>query len=587
MMAIRSTDSITPSRHSSRTCGALSRSSSRTGAGWRWCWRSASPARRSRSICRCSRATSSTARCSAATPRRLVRIVGLFAADHARQLRAERGQRPALHARLGRHPVRHAAGDVPPPAAAVAALLRAHAARRHHVAHQQRHRRDPADRRRDRARLVRQRAVPRRHGRRCWSGSTARLFLVSAATAPLGLWALVRYRGRLEGQVAVLRQRSADIGSFLIETLQGVRLVVTAERAGARGRSASATRTTRSCSALMSMQLLTYLSGGLPGLILTAGTGAVFLYGGLRVIDGTLTLGTFVAFMAYQMRFLPPLQALMGLYANLATARVSLRRVSEILDVPVEVEEPAAPVAAAGGCAATSRSRTSRCRSIAARRCSSGCRSPCAPGEVLAIVGAERQRQVDDRRSAAAPARSRQRRRPARRPRPPDAVGSRICAAHVALVDQEPCILHASIAENIRYARPDATDAEVADGGAAGGARRVHRRPAAEATTRSSASAARRCRSASGSGSRWRGRFSPIRRCWSSTSRRAALDPHVRAPDRRGLRERDARPDDHRHHPSPRAGAQRRSRSSSSTARGSSTTAPRRHGSPSSSRSAS
>jgi ATP-binding cassette, subfamily B, bacterial len=33
---------------------------------------------------------------------------------------------------------------------------------------------------------------------------------------------------------------------------------------------------------------------------------------------------------------------------------------------------------------------------------------------------------------------------------------------HVALVDQEPCMLHASIADNIRYARPDATDADVA-----------------------------------------------------------------------------------------------------------------------------
>ena len=37
---------------------------------------------------------------------------------------------------------------------------------------------------------------------------------------------------------------------------------------------------------------------------------------------------------------------------------------------------------------------------------------------------------------------------------------------HIALVEQEPCILHATIAENIRYARPGATDAEVA--GAAG-----------------------------------------------------------------------------------------------------------------------
>jgi len=33
----------------------------------------------------------------------------------------------------------------------------------------------------------------------------------------------------------------------------------------------------------------------------------------------------------------------------------------------------------------------------------------------------------------------------------------------VALVDQEPFMLHASIAENIRYARPEATDADVVD----------------------------------------------------------------------------------------------------------------------------
>jgi ATP-binding cassette subfamily B protein len=39
--------------------------------------------------------------------------------------------------------------------------------------------------------------------------------------------------------------------------------------------------------------------------------------------------------------------------------------------------------------------------------------------------------------------------------------GLRALRAHVALVDQSPCILHASIAENIRYSRPDATDEEV------------------------------------------------------------------------------------------------------------------------------
>src|SRR5258705_10637985 len=53
-----------------------------------------------------------------------------------------------------------------------------------------------------------------------------RLFLLTLAATPAGIWALVHYRGRLEGEVASLRQRSADIGSFLIETLQAVKLVV-------------------------------------------------------------------------------------------------------------------------------------------------------------------------------------------------------------------------------------------------------------------------------------------------------------------------------------------------------------------------
>ena len=92
----------------------------------------------------------------------LWRIVGLFAAARRRQLRAERGQRAALHARVGGHPLRHAAGGLRAPAAAVAALLRPHPPRRHRVAPQQRHRRDPARRRRGGAGLGRQRPVPGR-----------------------------------------------------------------------------------------------------------------------------------------------------------------------------------------------------------------------------------------------------------------------------------------------------------------------------------------------------------------------------------------------------------------------------------------
>src|SRR5439155_4023587 len=115
----------------------------------------------------------------------------------------------------------------------------------------------------------------------------ARLFVVAVAAMPLGIWALVRYRGRLEAEVAAVRQRSADIGSFLIETLQAMRLVV-ASNAQEREVTRFRERNSAFVSALMAMQRLTYLSGGVPGLILSAGTGVVFVYGGMRVIGGRM-----------------------------------------------------------------------------------------------------------------------------------------------------------------------------------------------------------------------------------------------------------------------------------------------------------
>jgi len=285
-----------------------------------------------------------------------------------------------------------------------------------------------------------------------------RLFLLTAAAAPLGLWALVHYRRRLEQEVTTLRQRSAEIGSFLIETVQAVKLVVTSnaqEREAVRfGEKNSAF-----VRALMSMQMLTYLSGGLPGLILSAGTGIVFVYGGWRVIQGTLTVGTFVAFMAYQMRFLSPLQALMGMYANLATARVSLRRVSEILDTPVDVQECPAPLVLPAVCGDVSFEGVTLSfdRGVPAVEHLS---FDVHAGEVLAIVGPS-----GSGKSTIADL--------IVRLLDPDVGVIRLdghdlrtvrlddLRRHVAVVDQEPCILHASIAENIRYAKPDATDAEV------------------------------------------------------------------------------------------------------------------------------
>jgi ATP-binding cassette subfamily B protein len=257
-----------------------------------------------------------------------------------------------------------------------------------------------------------------------------------------------------------LRERSADIGSFLIETLQGMKLVVTSnaqEREAARFRQ----KNQSFIQALMSMQLLSYLSGGVPGLILSANTALVFLYAGHRVIQNELTMGTFVAFMAYQMRLFPPIQALMGLYANFAAARVSLERIHHILDARVEVlERPdATPLLRVFGDVEFEKVTLSYDRGSPALDDVSFC---ARRGEILAIVGPS-----GSGKSTIADLMLRL--------LDPDSGTVRLdgldlralrlddLRRHVALVDQEPFVFHCSIAENIRYAKPGATGSEIVE----------------------------------------------------------------------------------------------------------------------------
>ncbi len=287
-----------------------------------------------------------------------------------------------------------------------------------------------------------------------------RLFLAGLVALPPSLWALVRYRRQLEGRVTALRERSAEIGNFLIETIQGMRAVVAAnaqERVVGRFREHNA----GFVRSLLSMRRYTYLAGGLPGLLLQTGTAIVFLYGGYLVIDETVTLGTFVAFMAYQMRLLSPVQAIMGLYANLANARASLVRVHELLDTRpevVEAEGGGARLAGPQGALALENVHLDFGRG---GEVLDGVSLEIPAGQVVAIVGASGSgkstiadlfaRQIDpdegrvllDRRDLRT-------------------ISLGDVRRHVVVVEQDPFIFHASVAENVRYAKPEATDDEVA-----------------------------------------------------------------------------------------------------------------------------
>jgi ATP-binding cassette subfamily B protein len=164
------------------------------------------------------------------------------------------------------------------------------------------------------------------------------IFLFSVASLPFSIWALRRYQSVLSGQVRTVRERSADIGSFLIETLTGFRLVAISN---AESREAGRFRRYNAgfIEALLAMQKTSFLASALPGTVLTLTTSAIFLYGGRLVIDGRLTTGSLVALLAYHLRLLAPVQNLMGLYTSLVTGSVSLSRLFELVDTPIDIRE--------------------------------------------------------------------------------------------------------------------------------------------------------------------------------------------------------------------------------------------------------
>lgn len=165
-----------------------------------------------------------------------------------------------------------------------------------------------------------------------------RLFLVSIALMPLSLFAFYRYQSRLLPFTRSLREQAASVGSRFVETIMGMRTVVLSN-AGNHEVERFRTLNDGFVATLLRLQMTTFLGGGIPSLILTGSTAIVFLYGGSLVLQGSLSIGTLVAFMAYHVRLLSPVQGLMGLAASLSAARASLGRIFEVLDTPPEVQE--------------------------------------------------------------------------------------------------------------------------------------------------------------------------------------------------------------------------------------------------------
>ncbi|TML59142.1 MAG: ABC transporter ATP-binding protein [Actinobacteria bacterium] len=74
-------------------------------------------------------------------------------------------------------------------------------------------------------------------------------------------------------------------------------------------------------------------------LVGAVGTAAIYWFGARLVIEGALSLGTVIALTAYVARIYMPITALTNAHIDIMTAFVSFDRVFEVLDAPVAIKE--------------------------------------------------------------------------------------------------------------------------------------------------------------------------------------------------------------------------------------------------------
>ena len=169
-----------------------------------------------------------------------------------------------------------------------------------------------------------------------------RLALVSFSILPFVFWAAFLFRSRIRTAYRDIRVRIARINAFLQERITGVRVVQLFNREQADAERLAELNEDHLQAHLRS---ITYYALFFPVIqFFTALALALILwYGGLRMLDGLLTVGVIAAFLQYARRFFRPIQDLSEKYNLLQAAMASSERVFQLLDEKIDVQDPEAP----------------------------------------------------------------------------------------------------------------------------------------------------------------------------------------------------------------------------------------------------
>ena len=164
------------------------------------------------------------------------------------------------------------------------------------------------------------------------------LSLLLALLIPLEVLWLRWMRRKVEREVRSLRERSADVSSFLVETLPAMKFI---QAAGQQRREAERLDQLGQgyMGQLLKVQVTEFFTQAVPGTLTSWCRACAFLVGGWWVIQGTWQLGALIAFSTYMGMAVGPVQSLLGLYVAVQRMAVSLGRVMELKREALAVRE--------------------------------------------------------------------------------------------------------------------------------------------------------------------------------------------------------------------------------------------------------
>jgi ABC-type multidrug transport system fused ATPase/permease subunit len=166
----------------------------------------------------------------------------------------------------------------------------------------------------------------------------ARLALLTLAVLPLMLLATILFSRRARVAYRETRQRVGEVVGDLAENLGGMRVIQAfAQERTAAEQFKEVNRANRDANVYA--RSLSYAFTPVVDVLSVMATCTVFWVGGVMVARGSLTIGVVVAFLSYVSRFFYPIRDLSQIYTTLQDATAGGERVLELLDAAPEVDD--------------------------------------------------------------------------------------------------------------------------------------------------------------------------------------------------------------------------------------------------------